>query len=170
MRWPSGKNISSFQEVKELCKSVEGRFHAPILRSCKHISDCLQKHDDIAELPIPVVELLQLLFPKLQDELTHVFLKESGIVFPWVVAWQRDSVTTGINPSVIKSLQQTQHVIMQLLQKIRQLLHNYISHPQWPVYLRSCVNELFLLETRVHRWIHFEQNTLFPHLMKAINE
>lgn len=169
MRWPTGKNITDHKDVLDLCKSIEQRFHTPILKSCKQIDDCLQQHANIAELPLQVVELLQLLFPKLQDELKHVFRKETGIVFPWVEKLQDDPLT-GINPAVIQSLQQTHHVIMQLLQKIRQLLHNYIALPQWPAYLRGCVNDMFLLETRVHRWIHFEQTVLFPHLLKAIKD
>ncbi|MNY78034.1 hypothetical protein D3C86_2181220 [compost metagenome] len=58
----------------------------------------------------------------------------------------------------------THELLIELLQKMRQLMHHYITHPSWSQSLKSCVNEMFQMETDVLRWIHFEQSSLYPRL------
>jgi hypothetical protein len=56
-------------------------------------------------------------------------------------------------------------VILQLLQKERQILNNYVTCYHWDPAWAIVVNELFSIETMVHHFIHVEQSKLYPLLI-----
>lgn len=159
----SDHSSSGLFSVQEICNHILTEYHAPILRSCNVIRTYLQQHTPISELPETVSEIVPLVFQKIEDELTHTFRKETGIVFPRIQQIQT-SKDTGLQPKVLETMLTTQQTLIQLLQKLRQLMHNYITRPDWPASLRACINEMFLLETYVLRWVHFEQSSLYPQL------
>jgi iron-sulfur cluster repair protein YtfE (RIC family) len=141
-----------------LCMLIENECQREIRTSCKQIADYLAISPN-KEVPDPVYELVQLLFTKLQDEVEHLFLKETGIIFPAIKNAGPDYI---IPPKVPENIHQTQQGIINLLQKLRQLLNNYVVQPGWSKPWRACVNELFVLEREVHQWIYIEQSLLYP--------
>lgn len=159
-----GSHLTQGKEtLGEICQIIPATYHAPILASCANIRSYLEKHASIDELPAPVSEIVQLVFQKIEDELTHTFKKETGIIFPFIQQQiTKDKIT--IQPKVVETMLHTHELLIELLQKMRQLMHHYITHPSWPQSLKSCVNEMFQMETDVLRWIHFEQSSLYPQL------
>lgn len=141
-----------------LCMLIENECQREIRSSCKEISDYFSEESN-QEVPDPVYELVQLLFAKLQDEVEHVFLKETGLIFPAI----RSAGPGYAAPQKLpESMHQTQQGIINLLQKLRQLLNNYVVQPGWSKAWRACVNELFVLEREIHQWIYIEQSLLYP--------
>ncbi len=141
-----------------LCLLIENECQREIRNSCKQIAVYFSQESN-KEVPEPVHELVQLLFTKLQDEVEHLFRKESGIIFPAI-----KKVGSGytIPPKVPENIHQTQQVIVNLLLKLRQVLNNYVVQPGWGKAWRACVNEFFLLERELHQWIYIEQSLLYP--------
>lgn len=153
--------------IGEICRIIPPTYHTPIMESCGKIRAYLQQHASIDELTEPVSEIVQLVFQKIEDELTHSFRKEAGIVFPFI---QQQAVGEKIiiQPKVVETMLHTHRVLIELLQKLRQLMHHFVTHPSWPDTLKTCINEMFLLETHVLRWIHFEQSALYPLLNQQL--
>ncbi|HEX3023758.1 MAG TPA: hemerythrin domain-containing protein, partial [Chitinophagaceae bacterium] len=152
-----------------LCDLIQKEYQPEIISSCKLIEKYFSTHAYINELPSPVSEVVQLLFRKLDDELKHLFLKESGIVFPYIKKnYHNTKKSTGnkVDPKVFDSVQHTHQTIITLIQNIRKLLNNYVvkssSGKEW----KQCVSELFTLESHIFQWIHIEQSLLYP---KVIN-
>ena len=135
---------------ESLCKIIEN--------NCKKIAHYFDEEPN-RELPVAVSELVQLIFAKLQDELQHLFLKESGILFPGIKKHDPDFL---VEPRLSENIHQTQKIIVNLLLKLRQLLNNYVIHPEWSKEWKTCVNEIFQLENKVHQWIYIEQSLLYP--------
>lgn len=145
-------------DPKGLCILIENECQSAIRSSCKIIADYFAENAK-QELPDPLYELVQLLFTKLQDEIEHLFRKETGLIFPAVKS-AKPGYT--ISCKVPENIHQIQQGIINLLLKLRQLLNNYVVQPGWSREWRSCVNELFVLEREVHQWIYIEQSLLYP--------
>ena len=148
-----------------LCNLIQLEYQPEIISLCNNVEGYLSKHPYVKEIPVSVSEVIQLLFKKLEDELTHLFLKESGIVFPYIKknyhgteAVQGNTVDT----KVVESVHHTHQTIISLTQKIRQQLNNYVVKPSWSKEWKQCVNELFSLENSIFQWIHIEQTLLYP--------
>ncbi|MFZ6025895.1 MAG: hemerythrin domain-containing protein [Bacteroidota bacterium] len=154
--------------VGEICRTIPSTYHMPILDSCGRIRVYLDQHAFIEELSEPVSEIVQLIFQKIEDELSHSFRKETGIIFPYIQQ-QMVGGKVLLQPKVVDAMLHTHHVLIELLQKLRQLMHHYVTHPSWPDSLKACINEMFLLETHVLRWIHFEQSVLYPLLNQHLS-
>jgi iron-sulfur cluster repair protein YtfE (RIC family) len=92
-----------------------------------------------------------LLHQKLEDELSHLFLKESGIIFPSVKIKAAQHAATLLASSVLDLVVQSHARILQLLQKERQILNNYVTSNKWDASWINIVNELFNLESLVQR-------------------
>lgn len=144
----------------ELCNLIENDFQRAILSSCRSIEICFAQNS-VNEVSDTVIELVDLLFKKLQDELKHAFSKESGILFP---AIRQKENKFRLEPPLAASIEHTHKVIINLVLKIRQLLNNYAVLPGCSQEWRSCVSELFHLENKVHQWIHIEQHYLYPNI------
>lgn len=148
-----------------LCNLIQLEYQPEIMSSCSSIEEYLEKHPFVKELPAPVSEVVQLLFKKLEDELKHLFLKETGIVFPYIKKnYHGTEKVHGntVDVKVVESVHNTHQTIIGLTQKIRQQLNNYVVKPAWSKEWKNCVNEMFLLENSIFQWIHIEQNLLYP--------
>lgn len=149
-----------------LCSLIEKEYHPSVSASCRKIEEFLFSSQYGKDLSIPASELIHLIFMKLSDELRHFFLKESGIIFPAIRKhWKsKTGKETGhhLQASVLESIHQRQQVIINLLQKLRHLLQDYNIQPAWHNEWKECVNEMFLLETKVYQWIHVEGSLLYP--------
>ncbi|HVZ24544.1 MAG TPA: hypothetical protein VG842_00720 [Sediminibacterium sp.] len=142
----------------ELCSLIEDEFQQAILARCKAIEGYFAQNA-VNEVPDSVLELVDLLFKKLQDELKHAFRKESGILFP---AIRQKMGTFKLAAPLAASIEQTHKILLNLILKIRQLLNNYAIQPGWSEEWKLCVNEFFHLENKIHQWIHIEQYYLYP--------
>ena len=148
-----------------LCNLIQLEYQPEIMGSCNTIEQYLTTHPFVKELPASVSEVVQLLFKKLEDELKHLFLKESGIVFPYIKKNYHGTEKVDNNTvdvKVVESVHDTHQTIIGLTQKIRQQLNNYVVKPAWSKEWKDCVNELFALENSIFQWIHVEQNLLYP--------
>jgi hypothetical protein len=148
-----------------LCNLIQLEYQPEILSSCSDIGKYFLLHPYIKELSLSVSELTQLLFSKLDDELKHLFLKETGIVFPCIRKNFHGTVNlqgTCLDSKVFETVHGTHQVIIGLTQKIRQLLNNYVVKPNWSREWKLCINEMFILENKILQWIHVEQNLLYP--------
>jgi len=65
-----------------LCSLILSEYHPAISSSCTKIEQFLLSNQYGKDISIPLSELIHLIFMKLNDEIKHFFLKESGIIFP----------------------------------------------------------------------------------------
>lgn len=151
--------------IESMCDEIVKSHHTPIMAACKSVSIFLQSNNIIKDLAPKNTELLQLLHQKLEDELLHLFLKESGIIFPSVKIKASQHAATLLATSVLELVVQAHTLILQLLQKERQILNNYVTSYKWDTSWINIVNELFNLESLVQRYIHLEQSKLYPLLI-----
>ena len=96
------------------------------------------------------------------DELTHLFLKEKGLIFPGIRKSGNDFV---LPAPAVQLIQQTQEKINQLLIRLRLLLNNFQMKPEWSTGWKNCVQQFFQLEKKIHQWIYIEQNMLYPAIL-----
>ena len=153
-----------------LCSLIELEYHPSINTSLRKVEDYLISNAYGKELSIPMSELIHLVFMKLSDELQHFFLKESGIIFPAICKNEKaiqakEPGQHQLQNALLETVQQRQQIIVNLLQKMRQLLY-YNIHSEWSIEWQVCVNEMFLLETKIYQWIHIEGSLLYPKLIK----
>lgn len=141
-----------------LCELIEKRCQPEIKASLSNIEQYFSQLTDI-EIPEPDFELLQLLYTKLQDEIRHIFLKESGLIYPGI---KKKHHGFFIEERATETIQHTQQVIVNLLIKLRHLLNNYVVNPDSSQGWKDCVHEFFQLENEIHRWIYIEQSLLYP--------
>ena len=141
-----------------LCELIEKRCQPEIKASLSNIEQYFSQLTDI-EIPEPDFELLQLLYTKLQDEVRHIFLKESGLIYPGI---KKNQSGFFIEERAHETIQHTQQVIVNLLIKLRHLLNNYVVHHNSSVEWKDCVHEFFQVENKIHRWIYIEQSLLYP--------
>jgi len=147
-----------------LCNLIQLEYLPDIMSSCDNIDHFFSIHPSIKEFPT-TSEVVQLIFNKLEDEIKHLFLKETGIVFPFI---KKNYIGTeningnAVELKVAESVHNTHQTIIGLTQKIRRLLNNFVVKPSWSKEWKACINELFLLENIIFQWIHVEQNLLYP--------
>ncbi len=153
------------QTIGSMCDDIVSSHHVPIMAACKSVSNFLQFNSVVKDLSVDNTELLQLLHGKLEDELSHLFLKETGIIFPSVKNKLAEHAPTLLASSVLGLVLHAHQLILQLLQKERQILNNYVTCYHWDPAWAGVVNELFNIETMVHHFIHVEQSKLYPLLI-----
>jgi len=149
-----------------LCSLILKEYHPSIGESCRKIESFLLSNQYGKDISIPLSELIHLIFMKLNDEIKHFFLKESGIIFPAIKKNTKNKTSKEIGhllqKSALESIHQRQQVITNLLQKLRHLLQDYNIQPSWHKDWKECVNEMFQLESQVYQWIHLEGSLLYP--------
>ena len=165
-------SLSSFDNLpdgltpQKLCKLITLEYHPEILTLCTNIDNYFNDHPCTVEIPIATSELTHLLFNKLYDEVKHLFLKETGIVFPCIIkkytGRDKTSNKNCLDSKVSETVHQNQEVIIDLIEKIRALLNGFIIEPEWGKELKKCIARLFILETKILEWIHIEQKFLYP--------
>lgn len=156
-------HLPESMEPAALCRFIEKDCQPGITHSCKKIQ-AFFLNQSTENISLETSVLVQLLFSKLQDEVKHVFLKEKGIVFPLI---KKAREGFALDEKIRESIYSAQKLMVNLLLKLRQLLDNYLLKPGSGKEWRSCVNELFLLENKIHQWIYIEQNLLYPAIIKS---
>lgn len=156
-----------------LCSLILSEYHPAISASCNKIEHFLLSNQYGKDISIPLSELIHLIFMKLNDEIKHFFLKESGIIFPAIKKNSKNKTAKEVGhmlqPSALESIHQRQQVITNLLQKLRHLLQDYNIQPSWHKDWKECVNEMFQLESKVYQWIHVEGSLLYPKITSKSN-
>ncbi len=150
--------IQNKMSATGLCEIIEHKCQPEIKNSICSIEQYFN-HLSKNEVPESVLELVQLIYSKLQDEVEHVFLKESGLIFPYI---KKEHEGVKIEKKASEKIHQTQQVIVNLLLKLRQLLNNYVVKPNASQEWKACVHEFFQLESKIHRWVYIEQSLLYP--------
>jgi iron-sulfur cluster repair protein YtfE (RIC family) len=148
-----------------LCNLVEFEYQIEIRASCRMIEIYLSAHPEIKEVSIAVSEMTQLVFGKLEDELIHLFLKETGIVFPRIkkkYSAVEKPAAGCLDTKVFETVHHTHQLIIDLTQKIRVLLNNYAVNPDWSQEWTECIREMIALENKIFLCIHVEENLLYP--------
>lgn len=149
-----------------LCNLIEFRYQNDIKQSAEKIRAFLEENVQILELSDSVSELVHLLFQKLNDEVEHLFKKETVIIFPCIKhhynGTEKVIPTSCVENTVYRNIQGTHKVILNLVQKLRQVLDNYQADSSWSKDWRNCLDEMFALENKIYNWIHLEQNYLYP--------
>ena len=141
-----------------LCKKLEFECQPALLALCSRIEIYFTQHT-INELDDQHIELVCMMFGKMVDELTHLFLKEKGLIYPGI---QAKGLQFLLQPAVMQQIQVTQGKITAILNRLRQLLNNFQMKPNWSAEWKICVQDFFQLETKIHQWIYIEQNMLYP--------
>lgn len=148
-----------------LCKKIELECQPELLAICSRIEQFFSQHT-ANKFEDQHIELVLMLFTKLFDELTHLFLKEKGLIYPGIQHKGADFV---LLPAVVKLIQHTQKKITAILVQLRQLLNNFQMKPAWSAAFKNCVQHFYQLETKVHQWIYIEQNLLYPRFIHSTN-
>jgi iron-sulfur cluster repair protein YtfE (RIC family) len=136
-----------------------------LLALCSRIEIYFAEHT-INELDDQHIELVCMMFGKMVDELTHLFLKEKGLIYPGI---QAKGLQFLLQPAVMQQIQVTQGKITAILNRLRQLLNNFQMKPSWSTEWKNCVQDFFQLETKIHQWIFIEQNMLYPLFVNITN-
>ncbi|MCW3462475.1 hypothetical protein [Chitinophaga nivalis] len=160
--------IINFHELSPatLCDVITNKFHLPIEHTAAQIMAYfnLEKQED-SSAPA-TADLQQLLFVKLQTEISQLIRKEATILFPVI-----RNITThntgkkSIQPAAYDSVLQSFQKILLLLQKIRQVSANYLLQRHWSSAYKICISDLYSLEQLTQQWIYVEQNILYPAAM-----
>jgi iron-sulfur cluster repair protein YtfE (RIC family) len=148
-----------------LCKKLEFECQPALLALCSRIEIYFTQHT-INELDDQHIELVCMMFGKMVDELTHLFLKEKGLIYPGI---QAKGLQFLLQPAVMQQIQVTQGKITAILNRLRQLLNNFQMKPFWSTEWKNCVQDFFQLETKIHQWIYIEQNMLYPLFVNITN-
>ena len=151
--------------ASSLCKKIEVECQPELLALCSRVEKYFTQHA-VNEIDDQHVELLFMMFGKMVDELTHLFLKEKGLIYPGI---QAKGLQFELQPAVIQQIQHTQEKITALLNRLRQLLNNFQMKPTWSREWKNCVQDFFQLETKIHQWIYIEQNMLYPFFVNVTN-
>lgn len=150
--------------LQEVCQNIVQYHHAGITRLCNSIQHYLETARLNGGLPPEKLELTTLLFYKLQDELSRVFLKETRILFPCIESKckaKNKKNCSCLQNSVIETIQKNHQNIIQLTQKLRHILHNYTALGNAPNDWHRCLNNFFELENKIMLWIHTESQELY---------
>jgi len=148
-----------------LCKKLEFECQPVLLALCSRIEIYFTQHT-INELDDQHIELVCMMFGKMVDELTHLFLKEKGLIYPGI---QAKGMQFLLQPAIMQQIQVTQGKITAILNRLRQLLNNFQMKPFWSTEWKNCVQDFFQLETKIHQWIYIEQNMLYPLFVNVTN-
>ena len=148
-----------------LCKKLELECQPALLALCSRIEIYFTQHT-INELDDQHIELVCMIFGKMVDELTHLFLKEKGLIYPGI---QAKGMQFLLQPAIMQQIQVTQGKITAILNRLRQLLNNFQMKPSWSTEWKNCVQDFFQLETKIHQWIYIEQNMLYPLFVNITN-
>lgn len=143
----------------ELCHYLDDRYYSQILQNF----ETAQKY--ITELPeieyTPSLDLVITLFHKLQLEVKQLFVKDRILLFPHVVTQQ--SISISLAPINIIH----QRIII-LLQKIRELMNNYVQKPLWSSTYKIFCNELYGLEQLIHYVLYVKENFIWTRINAVI--
>ncbi len=143
--------------ISELCLYLEQRHYKQVLSdlelAAKYINDAEQnEHTELTGL-------IKILFDKLDAEIKQLFVKDNLLLFPHFIK----NTHTQINLAPVNAIHQR---VMNILQKLRGLLNNYVQQPEWSNAFKICCNELYALEQNMQHILYVKENFLWPKMNK----
>lgn len=152
-------NFQNFSP-SELCSYLDERYYAQIINDLstteKYLLDFSSTEDS------PTLDLVIALFYKLQNEVKQLFVKDRLLLFPHIITKKISSIS--LTP--INIIHQR---ILTLLQKIRELMNNYIQQPNWSSGYKICCNELYGVEQLIHYVLYVKENYLWTRINTTVN-
>ncbi len=146
--------------VIALCNEIELQYFLQIRQATGNIVIYLQKNGQIENLLPAASELVHIIFFKLRYEMKQCFLKEKRILFPLVSdAGPKDSKDLAAE---IDPFKKTHQHILELTQKLRQIMCRFETKPDYSKEYNDFNNELQTLENNIFKWILIEEDLLFP--------
>jgi iron-sulfur cluster repair protein YtfE (RIC family) len=160
--------IINFHELtpSALCDVIANKFHLPLTQTAEQVMAYFNLERQEDHSAPAAADLQQLLFGKMQTEVSQLIRKEATILFP--VIRNISTHNTGkknIQPAAAESVQQSFQKILLLLQKLRQVSGNYQLQHNWSSAYKICVSDMFVMEQILQQWIYIEQNILYPAVM-----
>jgi iron-sulfur cluster repair protein YtfE (RIC family) len=150
----------------ELCDVLETKYHAEIKQSCRIIKQYLLENEEIRDVRGSVSDLVHLMFYKLDDEINKFLLKEKREIFPLMIQAFEEGQCE-MDEDEIESIKETHLLILKIVQRLRQLLCNYVVKPAWSNWFKECVCEFYRLENKIYKWIHLKENYLFTKVVSV---
>ncbi len=143
----------------EICHYLDDRYYSQIIQNFekakKYITELPEKEYSTS------LELVITLFHKLQLEVNQLFIKDRILLFPYVVNPQ--SLSISLTP--INTIHQR---IIMLLQKIRELMNNYVQKPAWSSAYKIFCNELYGLEQLIHYVFYVKENYIWTRINSVV--
>lgn len=143
----------------ELCNYLDERYYSEITHNLE------STHKYLIELAEnehnQTIDLVLTLFSKLDFEMKQLFAKDRILLFPHLIAQHAQNIS--LTP--INIIHQR---IINLLQKIRELMNNYVQQPSWSALFKICCNELYGLEQLIHYVFYVKENFLWTRINTAI--
>jgi iron-sulfur cluster repair protein YtfE (RIC family) len=149
----------------DLCNYLEHKYYNNIRQSIQTVQHYVNDLENSSE---GKADLLILLFIRLKDETQQMIRNDELIIFPLI---RNDK---GVRPCParklpIEMMRQMHQKIMQVLEKIRQLVNNYIVLSNWDAAFKICCNELYSLEQLLQQAIYIKENVLLHKIKDDFN-
>ena len=147
-------NYNDFS-AEELCHYLEERHYSQVLADMDSIQKYLNNLKCTEDTEI--VELTNVIFRKLYNEVNQLFTKDQILLFPYL----KSKSPVQINLAPVNLIHQK---ISMLLQQLRKLMNNYIQQPDWSNQFKICCNELFTLEQSIQHILYIKENFLWTRI------
>jgi len=139
----------------ELCNYLEDRYYNQVIQNFqttrKYLNDLIQQEHS------QTIDLIIVLFNKLEIEAKQLFAKDRILLFPHIIAQH----TAGI---CLKPINEIHQRIIVLLQKIRSLMNNYVQQPHWSALYKISCNELLGIEQMLNHVLYVKENFLWTRI------
>jgi iron-sulfur cluster repair protein YtfE (RIC family) len=143
----------------ELCNYLDERYYTEISHNLettyKYLTELAENENN------QTTDLVLTLFAKLDFEIKQLFAKDRILLFPHLIAQHEQNISL----APINIIHQK---IINLLQKIRELMNNYVQQPTWSTTYKICCNELYGLEQLIHYVFYVKENFLWTRINTAI--
>lgn len=165
--------ISPLVELNELdgaalCSYIEEKHYMPIGHSLTMLVELLGKLQQSSS-DAPKVELLGLLFNRLKEEAEQAIRNDTLIIFPVIKNVEGDKPCAA-RKLPVEMMRLSHKKIMSLLEKQRQLAHNYICKPEWSVDFRMFCEALYGFEQHLQQAVFIKENVLLPKIENLFNQ
>ncbi len=152
----------------EICNLLQADYYDVIktnLKKIQNYSEMPEGNDEEMEQ----AGLLILLFAKLEDETQQMMRNDELIIFP-LIRNDEQKKSCGATKMPIDMIQQMHKKIMTVLEKIRQVLNNYLPKPNWEAELLETSNSMFRLEQQLQQAIYLKENQLLHKVKDRFNQ
>lgn len=144
-------NFNDFSP-SEICNYLSDRYFVQVMHnfevSKKYLTALYEENQD------QNIEWINNIFNILYEETKHLFSKDKILLFPHMMAQN----ATGINLEPVNEIHKR---IIVLLNKIRNLMNNYVAQPNWSSVQKICCNELYNLEQSLLYVLYIKENFIW---------
>ena len=145
----------------ELCNFLDKEFFKKVSELFESVHQCvdnsLPQEDEEKRL-----ELLSLLFGKLESETMQMMRYDEQIFFPLVKNYLPLHEVPG------NAMEKIHVRILNVLEKIRQTLHNYLPEAGWSECVRDTSKDMFSIEQLLQQAIYIKEYFLLPRLKERM--